>query len=277
MKFWHHRYRLPREGALIKVDFGNAIGYADCHPWPELGDEPLEVQLQNISPRVIAMAKFDAEARKNKRSLFQNLTIPESHYFLANHEQDLNEIKQRGFQRVKVKRPSLELLRRLPVGMLWRLDFNQSLQAEEFEDFLEQAPLDKIEFIEDPTVYEPSLWKSWNRRVALACDRRAQEALSFPDSQKFLVVKPAVVDPKIFLGRNFLITSYLDHPVGQMGAAFAAAKYCPNKICGLMSHTAYPPNLFSAQFITEGARLKPPQGIGLGFDTLLQELSWTPC
>jgi len=55
---WIHRYTLkprrplsalagarPREGALLRV----GEGFADVHPWPELGDAPLDEQLALLS------------------------------------------------------------------------------------------------------------------------------------------------------------------------------------------------------------------------------------
>lgn len=57
MKAAASRYRLhprspgvnPRPGALVQVEFGkDLIGYADCHPWPELGDLFLPDQLLDL-------------------------------------------------------------------------------------------------------------------------------------------------------------------------------------------------------------------------------------
>ena len=44
---WFCEYALSerRRGALIRV----GSGFADFHPWPELGDEPLETQLAKLA------------------------------------------------------------------------------------------------------------------------------------------------------------------------------------------------------------------------------------
>ena len=74
----------PRHGALIRVD----DGFADIHPWPELGDAPLDEQLAMLArgettPLTRASLKFaaiDAAARRDGRGLFEGLTIPPSHW-----------------------------------------------------------------------------------------------------------------------------------------------------------------------------------------------------
>jgi o-succinylbenzoate synthase len=73
-----------RKGALLRV---NGKGYADCHPWPELGDAPLQKQLELLRKGVttpltaqsLFFASIDAQAREKGISLFHNLIIPPSH------------------------------------------------------------------------------------------------------------------------------------------------------------------------------------------------------
>ena len=61
-----------RTGALLRVEFADEeIGYADCFPWPELGDAPLSAQLNSIktgyltpvTARSLYFASKDAQAR----------------------------------------------------------------------------------------------------------------------------------------------------------------------------------------------------------------------
>src|SRR5690242_8481054 len=74
----------PRHGALIRA----GDGVADVHPWPELGDAPLDEQLAllargemtPLTARSLACATLDARARVAGRSLFDGLTIPPSHW-----------------------------------------------------------------------------------------------------------------------------------------------------------------------------------------------------
>src|SRR5437763_8510701 len=73
-----------REGALIRV----GSGFADVHPWPELGDEPLGAQLDllrsgkttTLTRRSLELAKIDGDARERGFNLFAGLQIPRSHW-----------------------------------------------------------------------------------------------------------------------------------------------------------------------------------------------------
>ena len=95
------------------------------------------------------------------------------------------------------------------------------------------------------------------------------------DGVDVLIVKPAVQElPRIAL--PIVITSSMDHPVGQFGAAYVAAKHASliDARCGLFTHVLYEPNEFSEAIRTDGSRLLPPAGTGVGFDALLERMPW---
>lgn len=279
MEIFYSKYQLQpgRNGALLKINGG----YADCHPWPELGDLPIEEQLNllkegvktALTKRSLHYAGLDREARKRKISLFQGLKIPKSHLY---SEASSGTIK------IKVGRhpvKDLELLKCF-VGkpLTLRLDANERFTEEQFSIFLEMiTPLHKqIEFIEDPFPYDPKRWKAYTQ-VPLACDRQSDIALQYPDSQKVLIVKPAINDPEKYknASNKLVVTSYLDHPFGQVCAAYEAARLT-QEVCGLLSHLVYPNDRFSQSLSIVERRLIPPKGTGFGFDSLLNTLSWEP-
>jgi len=70
------------------------------------------------------------------------------------------------------------------------------------------------------------------------------------------------------------VTSYMDHPVGQLFAAYVAAKHATSSRCGLVTHVLYEKNAFIEQLGIDGMRLVPPAGRGIGFDDLLERLPW---
>ena len=87
-----------------------------------------------------------------------------------------------------------------------------------------------------------------------------------------LVVKPALQDiPRT--EKEIVITSYMDHPIGQFFAAYEAARY-GRGTHGLFTHVLYEPDQFIDAVRADGARLLPPPGTGLGFDGLLENLPW---
>lgn len=299
----HYTLDNQRQGALLKVAFPkNLLGYADLHPWPELGDDPLEKQLtamasgNEFSPlvkRALYFAYLDAEKRQEKTNVFQGLEIPTNH-FLAKDKLG-NFVCPNGFDRVKFKL-GIDLKTEIPIlkanlekmkefHCLARLDFNTKLDADQFVAFLEAIKdyFGQIEFFEDPIPFDPEIWEHLQDEydISLACDRNSELAIPYPHSAKVLVVKPAIQEetPFIQAPQKLVVTSYLGHPLGQLSAAYVAAKMaqiCPEKLlrCGLNSHYVYPPNNFSKQLSHQGPFFECPPGIGFGYDSLLESLPW---
>lgn len=262
-----HRYTLTfrngggvRQGALLRV----GEGFADVHPWPELGDAPLDEQLVRLARgettaltrASLRLAALDADARRRGVSLFEGLTIPASHW--------PGNDPPAGFDTVKLKR-----VMEVPAHVRIRIDFNARLSAEEFLRIAETLPKERIDFIEDPCAYDAEVWRDLRERTGLrlALDR-------FEGVADVLVHKPALQSewPQ---HEDVVVTSYMDHPVGQFGAAYVAATHATNPRCGLMTHVLYEPDAFIDRVERDGDRLLPPHGTGIGFDDLLENLSWT--
>ncbi len=285
MRLWAHRYRLmprrrlsgvaadgAREGTLLRVctDAG-AEGFADLHPWPELGDLPLETQLAMLargettaqSRASLHLAHVDAEARARGVSLFDGLTIPESHWPGSDPPDDFDTVK------IKAVMP-------VPDHVRIRIDFNGMLTAEEFLLIAETLPHERIDFIEDPCPYDPRTWDSLREKTGLrfALDLAAGNGAVVPGTHDVTVHKPALRTDWPDMG-EIVVTSYMDHPIGQFGAAHAAATHQVAARCGLMTHVLYEADAFIERIECVGARLLPPKGAGLGFDDLLEALTWT--
>lgn len=297
-----------REGALLRVVFEEIghIGYCDCHPWAELGDLPLNDQLiklkeKRITPLLansLQFAKLDAMARKEGKSLFEHLEIPLSHQLIPLGG-NLASYIRRGIHTFKVKAgsdPQVEI--KTLSGWVdshpnirLRLDFNEKLNREAFMAYWSMMPehlIRVIDFFEDPYTFDPYHWKEdqEKRNVSFAADHNSSEALKHQGSAHVIIHKPAV-DPWLITGEQgqlpkgirVVVTSYLDHPFGQMCAAYVAAllkKQYPDQvgICGLLSHDCYQKNNFIEAINQEGARLLPPEGTGIGFDEYLKGIPW---
>ena len=237
----------PREGALLRV----GDGFADVHPWPELGDAPLDEQLS-----LLARGETTALTRRSlwfasqlRRDLFDGLTIPRSHWPGSDPPE--------GFDTVKIKMPGGVL----PDGYRLRLDFNND--AEAFARVALTLPRERIDFVEDPCPYDPERWRSLRVQTGLrfALDRNVAT-----DAVDVLVVKPAVQDvPKADI--PIIITSYMDHPIGQLHAAYVAAN--SHETCGLVTHVLYETDPFIERMQIKDARLIPPD-----FTDLLEALPW---
>ena len=299
---WFHRYTLQlrgphtanaasqlREihGCLLRSD----DGFACLQPWPELGDLPLEHQLQLLkasrSSRLIARSlqcmAADAAARHANRSLFAGLSIPPSHATLL-APTDFPALASLGFTHVKLKArpadPSLPTTIRdaAAAGLRVRLDFNGRGTS---NDWTAIAPLaHAIDFIEDPIPWNPAAWRDLHRQtgINLALDWLPSGSEPTP-AFSIRILKPAADDPANWLARPepVVFTSYMDHPIGQMWAACEAARWPhPQLPAGLITHPLFEPDEFTEAVRAHGPQLLPPDGPGLGFGPLLAKLPWLP-
>lgn len=289
------------EGALIQLDGG----YACLHPWPELGDPPLEKCLADLQgarrwpvvKRAIRCAHFDRAAREHEDSLFEEMEVPESHATLAAADgEQVAAAQEAGFGIIKLKfghHPQKEAdwlnqaADHFPT-LRWRLDFNESMepgQAAVFLKSLEGPARRAIDFIEDPCPYSQKAWSELFKqyRVPLAMDREAAPQHS---AAQVMVIKPAVDEP-LFLGeaalknqQRIIVTSYMEHPVGQAFAAWEAGRLnlqLPGAVgvSGLQTHHLFEPDEFSEVLGAWSPRFIAPAGTGIGFDDLLAALPWT--
>ncbi len=289
------------EGALIQIDGG----YGCIHPWPELGDPTLEKCLADLTGarrwpivrRAIRCAEYDKAARDFENSLFEEMEVPVSHATLA--KADVAEITlavEAGFTAIKLKTGRdlaaeskfLEAMATEFPTLKWRLDFNESLTPEQAADFLlglTEKTRAAIDFVEDPCPFSETSWNELRRktRVKLAVDR---EAAPLSAAAQVMVIKPAIDEPfllgeaAISHNQRVVMTSYMDHPVGQAFAAWEAARLdlqFPGLVgmCGLQTHHLFEPNEFTEALGPWSPEFKVPDGLGLGFDDLLAAQPWT--
>jgi len=275
----------PRHGALIRVDGG----FADVHPWPELGDEALDIQLAKLArdettaltQASLEFAAIDAAARRDGQSLFDGLTIPPSHWPGPDPPDDFDTVKLKGIDRI-------------PDRVRLRIDFNATLTPDQFVRIAATLPRERIDFIEDPCPYDSATWRDLRTRTGLrlALDRPSatqhrQECLCHTgnsmwhrhsclcsvESADVLIIKPALQEIPC-TDSEVVVTSYMDHPIGQVCAAYAAATARITNTCGLITHVLFEPDPFIERMRIDGTRLVPPGGTGWGFDDLLETLPW---
>ena len=281
------------EGALVRC----AGGYGCVHPWPELGDHSLRDELKALASgkdtRLTAATRrciaLDRKARIEGRNVFENLHVPRSHATLTEASQEsLSRASKLGFDRVKLKASPNQmrgidtLLKVSPLPV--RLDFNSSTtpgRLLEWHGSLSDKSKAAIEFIEDPTPYDAVVWEELQEATGWTFAVDAMQP-SASHGFGFRVLKPAVEDTSEFTPgeEKFLVTSYMEHPLGQLYAAYEAgrlAKRFPNQItaCGLVTHGLFN-QLNPTLDLGEGPTLKLPKGTGLGLDNYLKGLPWQP-
>lgn len=313
-EIWFHRYvlrsgaalnsastRLEFPGALLRV--GN--GFAAVHPWPEFGDLPLEAQLNVLAEggttplleRSLETARVDAESRAGGVSLFEGLEVPESHYswsFGRDTAVQLEYLRDRGFQAIKVKGFNnygettrfLDAVAKIDRTLRLRVDFNGCLEPAAFRKFVEFMPLRvyrQLDLIEDPVPYDAALWSEVKARwdVRLALDKGWQSGTEGFD---VVVVKPARRDWRVVRAlhpqRHLMLTSAMDHPLGQAWAAYEAALAKKElgadlELCGLVTQHLFQRDAFSECLgVSAGVLQVDRSGTGLGFDDVLEKLDW---
>lgn len=315
----YYRYRLipkaggkPREGALLRANGG----YADLCPLSEFGDESLDTALNSIVTgepnelllRALNFTVPDSHYRSEGKSALAGLPPHENHALLpilSNYTSEslctaVAGLWERGFRVFKIKiahgdlEQEAQLLNTLVANasdsLLLRLDPNARFTPESCRQFLDRLTPEtraQIEFIEDPTPFAPSFWRTLYKDygIPLAADFEVPPYQEKEPSYQVRILKPVRDSlaplPHTNHVEKIVITSALDHPMGQMQSLFAmgilsrSLSQTVSPVCGIASHLVYEENPFSAQLRMDGSRLIPPLGTGWGFDDLLEALPWT--
>ncbi len=290
-------------GALIKIDEG--VGC--LHPWPEFGDAPVAEQLQLLreggSSRVIEcalrMAAVDGEARRNGVSLFEGLDIPLCHWsWDQNQPSDaqMRRVVDEGWRAIKTKGWGNvgEVLRWLDSfasktsasDVLLRVDFNSTLMPHQFRNFMDwMTPRvrERLDFVEDPFPYDPTAWAKMQSDygVNLALDKQLRGA---SEGFQVAVLKPGRREWREMTdglpeGTRVVMTSAMDHAIGQSFAAWEAAVAWQEigqiDLCGLCTEHLFAEDDFFGRLKSHGGQLEVDRsGTGLGFDDILRKIPW---
>jgi O-succinylbenzoate synthase len=223
------------------------------------------------------------------------VNLPSSHATLT--ESSLEAVLQaarHGFTSAKVKghpderrlEALAELLDASPLPL--RIDFNETLTVARLVAWhgqLSPTAQQRIEFVEDPCPYRVEDWQALRAATGwtLAVDRAAPHA---SHGFEIFVFKPAVMPLEPVLrwvangGEAVLVTSYMDHPLGQLYAAYQASQLAARHpqlrlMGGLATHTLFN-DLPASLDLGNGPDLHLPSGTGLGLDDYLTTLPWEP-
>ncbi len=300
-------HRTEHEGALIRLEEEGVSGYGCIHPWVELGDTCLDALLKELAEGRISRqvkcaldcAGVDRRARALGLSLFAGLEVPKSHSTIVGGVERVEMAVAAGFDMVKLKmgrdmKLNVSILKDIDhafpeLGV--RLDFNGVSGQGAMEQMLFEIGdkmREKIDFIEDPFPLESPSWNMLRDKygMKLGVDRGVAGADGEFD---VTVIKPAInnteklCDAAQIKGRSVVVTSYMDHPIGQSYAAYCAGvmnvKYLGliNERCGLMTHGLYEPTEFTEEMgeVTPSWNTeRGDMGTGLGFDYLLEQIDW---
>lgn len=295
------RYRLEAEQSLNRKSLRRGVegflvrtdgGFGCVQPWAEFGHEAIDEQWAalregkstTLIESAFACARCDGQARREGRSWWREGAVPKSHATITDLESQAATAWSAGFSTWKIKASIetgseiLACLREYP-ALRVRLDWNEVPSADALLQWLSSIPreaLDRIDFMEDPFAYDLEAWRHFSQhtRIRLAQDR------SFPqqfDADVALGVwKPAWTSGIAGIrADSIIVTSAMDHPVGQCWAALQASEISCSMLCGLRTD-----HLFARDAFTERMGVWSPDwpmlsGTGMGFDDLLENLPWT--
>lgn len=284
---------MSRQGFLIKLqtsDFEN--GYADYFPWAQFGDWDviqaekaiLENRWDNLLEKSFYFAEMDGLARQSKRSLFKQDFKVRNHQLITSlksiDDQWIHKKCEDGFSTFKIKvgtsfdeeTKALTALCQMEFPILLRLDFNDKY-SDKWLPFLKQYA-DRIEFIEDPSP-QKEIWQEIREEtmIHLAYDQSQMDVTDFPCDLR--VIKPAKQDIQLAQKSEFVVTSYLDHPVGIAHAYWQAQSLgLQKRHYGLMSWNLYQKTLFNFWIQESGPHFNFKSGYGIGFDDIWDTLEW---
>lgn len=301
-----------RAGALFRFTWPDGkTGYADCMPWPELGDAPIDEQIEMLKKgrlsilmeQTMWLARRDADWRAQEVSAYKLFPRVKNHFLISDYsrtsDQEIYQAKAQGFTTFKIKlSENVEeeakwvdrFIRTFTVPV--RLDFNCKLSfplVERFFEILSQGSRARVEFLEDPLPWNLQAWQDASKIFPLAADGVLSQidlkAIDYELPFKFIILKPARMDVARVtslvdrFGVKMVVTHSMDHPVGEMHAllvAYELKKKYPNRIldCGCYPTRAYEANTFTSEIPKKGPYIDEVAGTGIGFNNILKELKW---
>ena len=290
--------RVATDGVLLKIDEGFSV----LHPQSSLGDLLLEQQIEalragEITPLLrqsLVCARIDAQARKKGISLFENLEVPETHCQVLADLGLVKQVEQLGFKVLKLKMDKdwkkwvsflSDCIDQYP-KLRWRLDFNGQGSFNSLEKLLSQVKglKQQVDFIEDPVALEEmDVAKLKDLGVPIALDRHLLHLSDeFKTSDFIGIYKPAIDDPKILESNieEWVVTSYLEHPLGALWAAYCAALFKREQNLKIQHGGWIEKGIFDNDWTHGwnqcGPSFRIPSGTGLGMDKYLGRLEWMP-
>lgn len=295
LQIWIHYYALKRKvkpnaltsaaadqkGVLIKIQDENGNeGFADLCPWPSLGDATLDEELASQGPlfqHAMNLANHDLHARKEKIVLVSESPIKNN--ILISDFRDLKGDFDYSDVTVKIKGNehvsdfAKFLVENISRFKKIRIDFNNCISEFSFSEFinlLNEDVLAKIEYVEDPFLFNRDQWSQHSAKVRLVLDWKQTEDQNWP----IRIWKPSRETKMSCL--DFSMTSSMEHPVGLVHGLHFAQRF-PEKTHGFLTNSVYEDNEFTKDFTVDKDQLiYKSDGYGIGFTTLLNKINWIP-
>lgn len=286
-----------KQGLLLKYQEDNgAIKYADCSPWPTLGDQPLEAHLKILKTErsvseliksALNNAPYWSESLGPELSLHPlfNHTLVTKTPYLFKPDQQFSVLK------VKIGRAPAEEVSWLSAvtyqypQVKWRLDANALFSYQQWSDFWEQLPAEvkvRIEYVEDPFEYDVKLWSHWNQIVPLALDFATEPHLADPASFQIYVFKPSRQSQEVLhvvKNKSIAVTSHLGHAIDCLNSLYfyqvlEQQGYSMVPIVGCLNQNIYHDPFYRVMKIQQGLWLNLEKSLMMWDQYLKSEIKW---
>jgi len=263
MKTFYSIYRLETQktfsgvhkesdGLLIKfVDDQKEDSFSLYHPILSLGDLDLDGFFKSEKDREHLLNKAQKLTINSNEKLKGR---PESYYSASSFKdllQNVDKLTEEGFEVVKLKYGNLseidfKSLEDLPFEYIF--DFNGRERSKSFKTLSLKCKSflnERLRYIEDP--YQEKEKLSFNL---------ASDFIEYGEISDFNVIKPTGFNhskpERNWVGSKLVVTSYLDHPIGQLLSAKWAVENEVSNLCGLWTHSLYKRNAYSELFTEPG-------------------------
>jgi hypothetical protein len=248
MKVYYSPYKLKfkdfnakhisAEGLLFKFQKKNSLSYSLYHPIENLGDVSCSNLIKNFKKLVFENGRLSNILKYSlQETEHDQIKIP--CYRLCKDFEEAELVKE---ENVKLKVSTCdEVLEGLSQKSSKRyiLDANAQFDISDFMKLNECLPEYPIKYIEDPVKNVDVLSKT-----PIASDFINYNYYSFK------IIKPTGFSHSCNnpLKKPVVVTSYLDHPLGQIIAAQYAQRHQVTEPCGLLTHKIFDLNAYSELF-----------------------------
>ena len=239
---------VSHKGVLLCFEEKNELSYSLYHPIESLGDIPVKDFLKNC--KILTSDK--GQLRRVK-----DLALRESfkaEIFVDTYDQvaDLKAAEESKSKLIKLRTTSVKDLIdkfNFDTEKTFILDPNGSWSESDFETLEKSKISDHIKYIEDPVLNKKFKSKNKSHSQLEFKIKIASDFIEY-DTCDYNIIKPTGFCHKLKDSSThpFVVTTYLDHPLGQIIAALFARNKGVKEACGLMSHRLFDINIYSEMF-----------------------------
>lgn len=284
-------FSVPKK--LEIVGWKSLFSFSEFTYWPELGDKKWSI----IKPSLLSNLNLELNFPWD---LEESEIHAEKSNGLISDLKTLNgdlwdQFQQNKFETIKIKlsantlKKDSELLKKYDTGeFLLRFDFNSTLNKTQTEEALNiLKKFKEVEYVEDPSVYDPSLWTAWNKIIPLALDHYDKEKYLLPfDGFEFLILKPITGLKKTWLESYFLrqkrivVTNRMDNIIGNWKAFLYHLQikkwYSKVSTPGLITRQLYDENKWLSELPIENSQFIPDlKKLELSLKNFVTHCEWT--